>query len=237
MKRTTSNKVGKTRQAASKAVKRPVTPVAVSAVKQKASQIRVAPTQNRGSAKTSRTTPKQRTPKKRTGTIISMAAPSPLERVVLAKQEKITALSNQLTMKDREIEELMKENKLLRTVQYRQEKALDRFQNAEADLPQLVNRHAVEMMALKQRLKKSQDGLQVAEHKLREQNEEMWKLKVMLNEVTKLSGDKHLLERDRLRQMLNKANEKLEEKTKRANVSTHNSTNSCLEVIFLLWLS
>jgi chromosome segregation ATPase len=146
-----------------------------------------------------------------------MAAPSPLERVVLAKQEKITALSNQLTMKDREIEELMKENKLLRTVQYRQEKALDRFQNAEADLPQLVNRHAVEMMALKQRLKKSQDGLQVAEHKLREQNEEMWKLKVMLNEVTKLSGDKHLLERDRLRQMLNKANEKLEEKTKRAN--------------------
>ena len=231
MKRTTSNKAGKTRQAVSKVVKRPVTPVAVSAVKQRVSQIQVVSTQNRNSAKTTRTTPKQRT-----GTIISMAAPSPLERVVLAKQEKITALSNQLTMKDREIEELKRENKLLKTVQYRQEKALDRFQNAEADLPQLVNRHAVEMMSLKQRLKKSQDGLQVAEHKLREQNEEMWKLKVMLNEVTKLSGDKHLLERDRLRQMLNKANEKLEEKTKRASVSTYTSPVFLRSFIFFLWL-
>lgn len=215
MKRTSRNsskKAAKTRQTVSTVPHhRPVTPAAVSAIKHRVSQIGAMSTKSKYSANTS---------PKRTGTIISMAAPSPLERVIFAKQERITALTNQLAMKDMEIDELRKENKLLKTVQYRQEKALDRFQNAEAELPQLVNRHAMEMTALRQRLKKSQDGVQAAEHKMREQNEEIWKLKVMLNEVTKLSGDKHLLERDRLRQMLNRANEKLEEKTKRANVST-----------------
>ena len=217
MKRTSrnsSNKAAKARPAAMKAAKRPQTPTArVSARKHKA---RVH--QFDAMSEKSRHSPKI-TPK-RTATIISVAEPSPLERVILAKQETITELSDRLVIKDSEVKELRKENKLLRTVQFRQGKALDRFQNAEAELPQLVNRHTLEMAGLKQRLRKSQNRLMATEHKMREQNEEVWKLKVMLNEVTKLSGDKHLLERDRLRQMLNKTNEKLDEKTKRVVVSS-----------------
>lgn len=70
---------------------------------------------------------------------------SPINREMSAHRHAISKLHNKLAENQRELEDLKKENRLLNRLRLRQERALDRFQSKEGDLPQLLARHAEEV--------------------------------------------------------------------------------------------
>ena len=67
------------------------------------------------------------------------------DRVLSAKGHTIKALQNALTDSRRELEEAKKDNRLLKRIQLRQERELNRVQTLEGELPQILLRHSEEV--------------------------------------------------------------------------------------------
>lgn len=71
---------------------------------------------------------------------------SPRDRELSAKQHALRKAENELSATRRELEELKKENRLLNRLQVRQEKQLNKIQTQEGELPQILTRHAEEVI-------------------------------------------------------------------------------------------
>ncbi|XP_063168849.1 lebercilin isoform X2 [Candoia aspera] len=110
---------------------------------------------------------------------------------------------------------IMKENKALKQLQYRHEKALHKFEDTENEISQLLARHNDEMRILRERLRKSQEREQTTEKKLRASEEELFKAKGSLQKLKKLAEDKHLPEREELAKKLALAENRLDDSEKR----------------------
>lgn len=63
----------------------------------------------------------------------------------------------------------MKENKLIRRIQARQERDLGHYQRKEGELPQLLQRHDQEVKSLREQLKRSQQKNLERQKKITEQ--------------------------------------------------------------------
>ena len=79
-------------------------------------------------------------------------------------------MQNEVTELQVKIAELLKENKALKRLQYRQEKALNKFEDTENEISQLIARHNNEITALKDRLRKSQEKERATEKRVRERS-------------------------------------------------------------------
>ncbi|KAM6280098.1 lebercilin [Porphyrio hochstetteri] len=137
------------------------------------------------------------------------------KRVLSARLLKINELRNELTELHIKLDELQKENRALKRLQYRQEKALNKFEDTENEISQLLARHGNEVRILRERLRKSQERERATERRLKDSEEELYRTKTALQKLKKLSADKHLAERDDLAKKLACAESRLEDSEKR----------------------
>ncbi|XP_053795453.1 lebercilin isoform X2 [Vidua chalybeata] len=128
---------------------------------------------------------------------------------------KINELRNELTELHIKLDELQKENRALKRLQHRQEKALNKFEDTENEISQLLARHNNEIRILRERLRKSQEKERATERRLKDTEDELYRKKTVLQKLKKLSADKHLAERDDLAKKLALAESKLEDREKR----------------------
>ncbi|XP_007522003.1 lebercilin [Erinaceus europaeus] len=151
------------------------------------------------------------------------------KRVLSARLLKINELQNEVTELQVKLAELLKENKALKRLQYRQEKALNKFEDTENEISQLIARHNNEITALKERLRKSQEKERVTERKVKDTEGELVRTKFSLQKLKKISDARHLPERDDLAKKLVSAELKLDDTEKKIKELSRNlelSTNS-----------
>uniref|UniRef100_A0A8C8SIC0 Lebercilin LCA5 n=1 Tax=Pelusios castaneus TaxID=367368 RepID=A0A8C8SIC0_9SAUR len=137
------------------------------------------------------------------------------KRVLSARLLKINELRNELTELHIKLDELQKENRALKRLQYRQEKALNKFEDTENEISQLLARHNNEIRILRERLRKSQERERTSERRLKDSEDELYRTKNSLQKLKKLSEDKHLAERDELAKKLTLAENRMNESEKR----------------------
>ncbi|NXP49612.1 LCA5 protein, partial [Heliornis fulica] len=137
------------------------------------------------------------------------------KRVLSARLLKINELRNELTELHIKLDEVQKENRALKRLQHRQEKALNKFEDTENEISQLLARHNNEIRILRERLRKSQERERATERRLKDSEDELYRTKTVLQKLKKLSADKHLAERDDLAKKLAYAESRLEDSEKR----------------------
>ncbi|XP_042543034.1 lebercilin isoform X1 [Dipodomys spectabilis] len=150
------------------------------------------------------------------------------KRVLSASLLKISALQNEVCELQVKIAELLKENKALKRLQYRQEKALNKFED-ENEIAQLILRHNNEIIVLKEHLRKSQEKERATEKRAKDTEGELSRTKFSLQKLKKISEARHLPERDDLAKKLVSAELKLddtERRIKELSKSLELSTNS-----------
>ncbi|EPQ09368.1 Lebercilin [Myotis brandtii] len=133
------------------------------------------------------------------------------KRVLSARLLKISELQNEVTELHIKLAEQLKENKALKRLQYRQEKALNKFEDTENEISQLITRHNNEITALKERLRKSQEKERATEKKVKDAEGELFKTKFSLKKLKMISEARHLPERDDLAKKLVAAELKLDD--------------------------
>ncbi|XP_058422716.1 lebercilin [Diceros bicornis minor] len=151
------------------------------------------------------------------------------KRVLSARLLKINELQNEVTELQVKLAELLKENKALKRLQYRQEKALNKFEDTENEISQLIARHNNEITALKERLRKSQEKERATEKRVKDAEGELFRTKFSLQKLKKISEARHLPERDDLAKKLVSAELKLDDTERRIKELSKNlelSTNS-----------
>lgn len=151
------------------------------------------------------------------------------KRILSARLLKINELQNEVSELQIRLAQLLKENKALKSLQFRQEKALTKFEDAESEISQLILRHNNEITALKERLRKSQDKERATEKRVKDTEGELFRTKFSLQKLKKISEARHLPERDDLAKKLVTAELKLddtERKIKELSKNLELSTNS-----------
>ncbi|EPY83200.1 lebercilin [Camelus ferus] len=137
------------------------------------------------------------------------------KRILSSRLLKISELQNEVTELQVKLAELLKENKALKRLQYRQEKALNKFEDTENEISQLIARHNNEITALKERLRKSQEKERATEKKVKDTEGELLRTKFSLQKLKKISEARHLPERDDLAKKLISAELKLDDTERR----------------------
>lgn len=157
------------------------------------------------------------------------------KRVLSARLLKINELQNEVSELQVRLAQLLKENKALKSLQFRQEKALNKFEDAEGEISQLIHRHNNEVTALKERLRKSQEKERATEKRVKDTEGELYRTKFSLQKLKKISEARHLPERDDLAKKLVLAELKLddtERKIKELSKNLELSTNSFQRQLF-----
>ncbi|KAM9317229.1 lebercilin [Gastrophryne carolinensis] len=137
------------------------------------------------------------------------------KRVLSARLLKINELRNEVAELQIKLEECQKENKTLKRLQFRQEKALNKFEDTENEISQLLSRHNNEVRILRERLRKSQERERTIEKKLKETEDELYRTNVALKKLKQLSENRHLAERDELSRKVEMVESKLDERERR----------------------
>ncbi|XP_033740405.1 trichohyalin-like isoform X2 [Pecten maximus] len=135
-----------------------------------------------------------------------------IQRVLSARKLRINELRNNMEDLLKQIEDMKEENKLLKKTQYRQEKALNRFEDRESDLPQIMQKHNNETRAMRDQLKKTKEKYERTDRYLRDAEDELEKVKGKMKKYKRLVDENDLLERDELQTKVKKAEIDLEEK-------------------------
>ncbi|XP_069829604.1 lebercilin [Dendropsophus ebraccatus] len=137
------------------------------------------------------------------------------KRVLSARLLKINELRNEVTELQMKLEESQKENKALKRLQFRQEKALNKFEDTENEVSQLISRHNNEVRTLKERLRKSQERERNTEKRLKDIEEELYRTNVALKKLKQLSENKHLAEREELTKKVDVLESRLDDRERR----------------------
>lgn len=137
------------------------------------------------------------------------------KRVLSARLLKINELRNELSELQMKLEESQKESKALKRLQFRQEKALNKFEDTENEVSQLISRHNNEIRTLKERLRKSQERERNTEKRLKDSEEELYRTNVALKKLKQLSENKHLAEREELTKKVDLLESKLDDRERR----------------------
>ncbi|XP_075718171.1 lebercilin [Rhinoderma darwinii] len=137
------------------------------------------------------------------------------KRVLSARLLKINELRNEVSELQMKLEESQKENKALKRLQFRQEKALNKFEDTENEVSQLISRHSNESRTLKERLRKTQERERITEKRLKDTEEELYKANVALKKLKQLSENKHLAEREELAKKVDLLEIRLDDRERR----------------------
>ncbi|NXV05001.1 LCA5L protein, partial [Cettia cetti] len=136
-------------------------------------------------------------------------------RISSARLHKIKELKNEIFDLERKIEASSLENVALKDLTRRHARAIDRYDNAESHLQELLAGHRNEMRDLRKLLKMSQENEKNTGRELKKVEAELRRTKGDLKTLVVLSEDKALAEREELNRRLSVLNETLEAKDER----------------------
>ncbi|XP_036942559.1 lebercilin isoform X2 [Acanthopagrus latus] len=120
------------------------------------------------------------------------------KRMLSARLLKINELRNSLAELQQRTDELQKENRVLRQLQVRQEKALQRYDDTESEISQLLARHSNETQVLRERLRRTQERERAAERRLKDSDEQLQRSRATIARLKKLVDQRELATRDEL---------------------------------------
>lgn len=118
-----------------------------------------------------------------------------------------------------QLKDLRDENKLLKKTQLRTDKALQRFEDQESDLPNLIQRQNNEVRSLKDQIRKWREKYEKTDRYLRDAEDDLEKAKIKLKKMKSLAEEKDLPERSELNKKLNQAELDMEAKDVKIRVS------------------
>ncbi|KAG7323711.1 hypothetical protein KOW79_013413 [Hemibagrus wyckioides] len=161
------------------------------------------------------TIPSQRSSGLRSQSLGKDAPPKDLDlvtkRLLSARLLKISELKNALAELQLRTDELQRENRLLKQLQLRHEKALHRYSDTESEISQLISRHNNETHVLRERLRRSQEKERMAERRCTEADTQLQRCRDQLHKLQQLADDQRLGERDDLARKLTHAQVKVQE--------------------------
>ncbi|XP_076444819.1 uncharacterized protein LOC143282856 isoform X2 [Babylonia areolata] len=138
-----------------------------------------------------------------------------VKRLLSADQLRMKELRNQMNDMKKQLKAVKDENRLFKQVQYKQERALKRFEDTESQLPQLIQAHNNEVRSLREQLRQAKEKYEKTDRYLRDAEDELDKANSQLKRYKDLTQKKNLGERSDLDRRLTKAEESLEEKNSR----------------------
>uniref|UniRef100_A0A8C9XZN4 Lebercilin LCA5 n=1 Tax=Sander lucioperca TaxID=283035 RepID=A0A8C9XZN4_SANLU len=124
------------------------------------------------------------------------------KRMLSARLLKINELRNSLAELQQRTDELQKENRVLRQLQVRQEKALHRYDDTESEISQLLSRHNNETHVLRERLRRTQERERAAERRMKDSEEQLQRSQGTIARLKKLVDQRELGTRDELSRRL-----------------------------------
>ncbi|CAH1129820.1 unnamed protein product [Ceutorhynchus assimilis] len=124
------------------------------------------------------------------------------QRVMSAKLLKMRQLQSQLNDANFHLAEATRENQTLKTLQKRQDKALSKYENTNEDLPRLIHSHEEEIRMLIDKNKNLRRNVRELTEQLKQREEELIKSRDQLVHLEKLDKDKHLTEREKLKDLM-----------------------------------
>ncbi|XP_034755890.1 lebercilin isoform X1 [Etheostoma cragini] len=124
------------------------------------------------------------------------------KRMLSARLLKINELRNSLAELQQRTDELQKENRVLRQLQVRQEKALHRYDDTESEISQLLSRHNNETHVLRERLRRTQERERAAERRMKDSEEQLQRSQGTITRLKKLVDQRELGTRDELSRRL-----------------------------------
>ncbi|CAH0729049.1 unnamed protein product, partial [Brenthis ino] len=133
------------------------------------------------------------------------------QRVLSAKTHRVKQLQNQLADAHYHLQELSNENRVLRAVQKKQEIALQRYENSNAELPQVLNSHNEEMRVQQSRYKQLKHQYKEVSQKLKERDMQLQQLRDEHQHLLDLSKDRNLLEREKLQAQVTELTSKVQQ--------------------------
>ncbi|XP_047097561.1 lebercilin isoform X1 [Schistocerca piceifrons] len=137
------------------------------------------------------------------------------QKVLSARMLRLKQLQNELNDAHFQINELATENRMLRTLQKRQDLALKRFEDKKADLPVLLNAHTEEVRTLRATIKQLRAQVREMEAKMKDRDTELTLLRERCSTLTDLCNNKQLEERDVLQKRVEELTKLNEEQTER----------------------
>lgn len=162
-----------------------------------------------------------------------LSAPKDLDlvtkRMLSARLVKINELRNALAELQQRTDELQKENRILRQLQVRQEKALQRYDDTESEISQLISRHSNDIHVLRERLRRTQERERAVERRLKESEEQLQRSQASVARLKKLVDQRDLGQRDELSRKLDEEKalrQEAERKIKELERSMELSNNS-----------
>ncbi|XP_049866582.1 lebercilin-like protein [Pectinophora gossypiella] len=132
------------------------------------------------------------------------------QRVLSAKAHRVKQLQNQLADAHYHLQELSNENRVLRAMQKKQEIALQRYENSNAELPSVLNSHNEEMRIQQTKYKQLKSQFKEVSQKLKERDMQYQQLKDEHTHLLELSRDRNLLEREKLQQQVTELTTKVQ---------------------------
>ena len=129
-----------------------------------------------------------------------------------ARRLKINELKNANEELNQQIRDLKDENKLLKKTQLRTERALQKFEDQESDLPQIMQRQQNEVRSLKDQIRKWREKYEKTDRYLRDAEDELEKVKFKLKKLKAVADEKELPERNELNKRLNQSELDIEER-------------------------
>lgn len=124
------------------------------------------------------------------------------KRMLSARLLKINELRNALAELQQRTDELQKENRVLRQLQVRQEKALQKYDDTESEISQLLSRHSNETQVLRERLRRTQERERANERRLKDSEEQLQRSRTSISRLKKLVEQKELRSREELSRRL-----------------------------------
>ncbi|XP_058053382.1 lebercilin-like protein [Anopheles bellator] len=119
-------------------------------------------------------------------------------RVMSARMLRLKQLQNQLEVANLHISELTKDNRLLKALQKRQDSALSKYENTNAELPKLLHSHAEEVRTWQTKYRNLQNQNKELNSKLKAKDAHILTITDQNKHLVQLNKDKHLEERERL---------------------------------------
>ncbi|XP_028142669.1 lebercilin-like protein [Diabrotica virgifera virgifera] len=120
------------------------------------------------------------------------------QRVLSAKLLKLRSIQSQLNDANYHLSELSKENQILKNLQKRQDKALSKYENTNADLPRLIRSHEEQLRIITEKNKAQRLKIKELSDLLKIRDEELLRTQEKLIHLEKLNKDKRLIDREKM---------------------------------------
>ena len=159
------------------------------------------------------------------GGVIDSTERAAIQRLLSARRLKMNDLKNENEELILQLRALREENRLLKRTQIKQEKALEKFEDEESELPRLVQRHNKDLAAVKEQLKKAKETGERDAKRVVHLEGELAEKKEALKKLSSLAADKQLGDRETLRKRLEEAEKQLGETSEKANSLQRYSDN------------